>query len=73
MEAYESVMGAGTPLREDWLEDMGIDKNAIPDLLTVVKVLNKHGYGYMYKDRFFNFIQQQLPMPGGEHIIDDAI
>jgi hypothetical protein len=72
MEAYEEVMGDGTPLREDWLRDMGIDKDGIPNIIAVCDILNKYSLGYIYNDTLYNFMQLPIFISGGVKV-DDAI
>lgn len=59
-EAYERVFGAGSKIREDWLQDLGITMEGIPNILIVAKILNFFKLGYMYKDKLYNFMPQTL-------------
>lgn len=59
-DVYEFIFGEGTQLRADWLEDIGVDPQGLPHILTVCEILNAFKLGYEYGGITYNFFPQSI-------------
>jgi len=70
-DVYEEVFGAESIIKDEWLNDLGVDRDDIPDILQVCCVLNYLKLGYVFNDVLYNYMQQPLLIE--ERVVEDVI
>lgn len=70
-DVYEEIFGEGSQIKDEWLHDLGVDRDGIPNVLQVCLVLNDFKLGYTFKGKLYNFMPQTLLVEEG--IIEDVL
>lgn len=69
-EVYEAVFGEAEYIREDWLLDLGITKDEIPNILVVCEILNIFRLGYTFRGVLYNTTPRPLLL---EEVLEEDV